>query len=77
MTIVGSDGYYKELNPAWEKTLGIPAKELLSKPSIEFVHPDDHATTLEDANLATSAPECPTRWWATRNGCAGTELAHF
>ncbi|WP_297087941.1 PAS domain S-box protein [uncultured Draconibacterium sp.] len=43
------DGYLKELNPAWEKTLGWTPVELRSKPFIEFIHPDDQATTIEAA----------------------------
>lgn len=40
-------GYFKRLNPAWERTLGFTRAELMSRPFIEFVHPDDRERTLE------------------------------
>jgi PAS domain S-box-containing protein len=40
-------GYFKQLNPAWERTLGFTREELMSKPFIEFVHPDDRERTLK------------------------------
>jgi PAS domain S-box-containing protein len=41
------NGYFKRLNPAWERTLGFTRTELMSQPFIEFVHPDDRERTLK------------------------------
>lgn len=46
LCVVGFDGYFKRLNPSWTRTLGWSVEELMSKPSIEFVHPDDRELTL-------------------------------
>jgi PAS domain S-box-containing protein len=44
---LGFNGYFKRLNPAWERTLGFTLEELTSRPFIEFVHPDDRERTLK------------------------------
>ena len=46
LCVAGLDGYFKRVNPSWTRTLGWTADELLSRPSIEFVHPDDRVSTL-------------------------------
>jgi PAS domain S-box-containing protein len=45
LCIAGYDGYFKVLNPSWSKTLGWSTEELLSKPWLAFVHPDDVEAT--------------------------------
>jgi len=42
-----ANGYFKRLNRAWERTLGFTREELMSRPSIDFVHPDDRERTLK------------------------------
>lgn len=43
------DGYFVELSPGWNKTLGFSNEELMAKPYVEFVHPEDVEKTLEEA----------------------------
>jgi len=39
--IAGLDGRYKRVNPAAVRTLGFSEEQLLSRPFLDFVHPDD------------------------------------
>lgn len=50
LCIAGFDGYFKQLNPAWERTLGWTNEELQSKPYLDFVHPDDRELTIKAAS---------------------------
>jgi|SRR5688572_28999656 PAS domain S-box-containing protein len=40
-------GHFKKLSVSWERSLGFTRQELMSRPFIDFVHPDDRARTLE------------------------------
>ena len=44
--IAGFDGFFKQVNPAWNKILGWTDQELLSRPWLAFVHPEDHTATI-------------------------------
>jgi len=67
LCIAGTDGYFKHVNPAWETTFGFTREELLSRPYLEFVHPDDReATTAEAAKIASG---CNTVSFENRYRC--------
>jgi diguanylate cyclase (GGDEF)-like protein/PAS domain S-box-containing protein len=44
-----TDGYFVELNAAWERNLGYTADELRAVPFIEWVHPGDRERTESEA----------------------------
>ncbi len=45
LCIAGFDGFFKVLNPSWSRVLGWSTEELLARPWVEFVHPDDREAT--------------------------------
>ena len=47
LCVVGVNGYLERVNPAFERTLGWTTAELLSRPLLDFVHPDDREATRE------------------------------
>ena len=49
LCVAGFDGYFKRVNPAWQRHLGWSEHELLSRPYIELIHPDDLEATYAAA----------------------------
>ena len=46
LCIANAEGYFIRLSPAFTRTLGWSLDELMSRPFLDFVHPDDRASTL-------------------------------
>ena len=43
--IIGFEGKFRQLNPAWEKLLGYPTDKLVNTVYLDLVHPEDRETT--------------------------------
>jgi len=46
--ILGFDGFFKNLNPSWERVLGFTTAELTGRPRVEFIHPEDREATAQE-----------------------------
>ena len=40
-------GFFVRLNPSWERVLGFTREELLARPFLDSIHPDDRAASVE------------------------------
>jgi PAS domain S-box-containing protein len=57
LCVAGYDGYFKRVNPAWKKILGYSEEELLSRPYLEFIHPEDVPASASEAQQIQDGKE--------------------
>jgi PAS domain S-box-containing protein len=50
------DGFFTQLNQAWERCLGYTREELMARPYAELIHPDDLESTAAAAGTLGSGP---------------------
>jgi two-component system sensor histidine kinase/response regulator len=70
LCIAGFDGRLKRVNAAWEKELGFTQEELLARPYLDLIHPDDREASVAEANkLATGVDTISfENRWRTKDG---------
>jgi PAS domain S-box-containing protein len=66
--IASAEGFFIEVNRAFQDTLGYSREELLKAPFLEFVHPDDREETLEE--FSKDLQEHETRSFINRYRCS-------
>jgi len=49
LCVVGFDGHFKRVNPIWERVLGWTPDELLERPFVDLLHPDDREASMAAA----------------------------
>jgi PAS domain S-box-containing protein len=51
------NGYFRTLNPAWNRILGFSLEELTARPYLDFVHPDDRKATIRAGDTLVDGNE--------------------
>jgi PAS domain S-box-containing protein len=54
LCIAGVDGYFKQINPAFETTLGYSSEEILRTPFLDLIHPEDREQTAAEIRKLAS-----------------------
>ena len=57
MCIASTDGFFRRLNPAFERTLGFTIEEMCSRPLLDFIHPEDRQRTLDAIETLSTGAE--------------------
>jgi len=68
LCIAGTDGFFKQTNPSFERILGWTQEELLNRSFLEIVHPDDVEPTVRE--IEKLAEGIPTVSFVNRFRCA-------
>lgn len=75
MCIANTDGYFKRINPAFERVLGWTTEQLTDRPFLDIIHPDDVAATVHE--IEKLAQGIPTISFENRFQCADGSYKHL
>jgi two-component system, cell cycle sensor histidine kinase and response regulator CckA len=70
LCVVGFDGRFRDVNPAWERVLGYSREDLLGRAFRDYIHPEDHEPTQAEfeANLEGGETESFENRYRHQNG---------
>jgi len=58
LCVADASGYFLKVNRAFERVTGYTRDELMARPFVEFVHPDDRAETIAETSRLSTGMLC-------------------